>query len=67
MISDSEFELYVKKLQLPASAVELLRAVRVNPAVRRVESHVGNSNVRYGKAITKNATLRNWPLIFTSA
>ena len=47
MISDSEFELYVKKLQLPASAVELLRAVRVNPAVRRVESHVGNSNVRY--------------------
>ena len=35
MISDSEFELYVKKLQLPASAVELLRAVRVNPAAFR--------------------------------
>lgn len=47
MFSDSEFELYAKTLQLPAPAVELLRAVRVNPAVRRVESHVGNSIVRY--------------------
>jgi len=40
MFSDSEFELYAKTLQLPAPAVELLRAVRVNPAVRRVENWV---------------------------
>jgi len=54
VLNNSEFQAYVKALNLPARGIEFLQSVRcggidgqVSPAARRVESHVGNSIVRY--------------------
>jgi putative transposase len=53
MLSSSAFHTYADNLKLPQTTLELLKSVRIgpdgNPAppVRRVESHAGNSNVRY--------------------
>ena len=53
MLSSSAFLAYVENLKLVQAALELLKSVRIGPdghpapPVRRVESHVGNSNVRY--------------------
>ena len=53
MLSPSEFLAYVRDLNLGQSALALVNSVRYGadgkaaPPVRRVDSHAGNSNVRY--------------------
>ena len=53
MLSPSAFLTYVENLKLIQAALELLKSVRIGPdghpapPVRRVESHAGNSNMRY--------------------
>ena len=53
MLSPSAFHTYAENLKLIQAALELLNSVRIGPdghpapPVRRVESHAGNSNVRY--------------------